>query len=69
MEQLSDCAKSHPVLVKRKELTPKQLSSIACPTCGVSKGRRCVLHSGAPRSQPHLERKFAAIDASQKKSG
>jgi hypothetical protein len=74
MEQLSCGVEEHPVLnvlivMKRNELTPKQLSSVACPTCGSSIGRRCVLNSGSLRSQPHLERKFAAIDASQKKSG
>jgi hypothetical protein len=53
--------------MKRKELTPEQLSSIPCPTCGVAAGARCVLHSGAPRSEPHVERKFAATEAIEKK--
>ena len=54
---------SHSVPMKKKELTPKQLSSVPCPTCGVSAGERCVLHSGALRSEPHVERKFAAAEA------
>jgi len=53
--------------MKKKELTPKQLSSVHCPTCGVAGGERCVLHSGAPRSEPHLDRKFAAAAAIERK--
>ena len=41
-------------------LTPKQLLSAPCPTCGVAAGRRCVLHSGASRSAPHADRKLEA---------
>ena len=55
--------------MKKKELTPKQLSSVPCPTCGVAAGERCVLHSGAPRSEPHVDRKFAAAEAAEKKRG
>jgi hypothetical protein len=57
----------HSVGMKKKELTPKQLSSVPCPTCGVAAGRRCVLHSGAPRSEPQIDRKFAATEAIEKK--
>ena len=49
--------------MKKKELTPKQQASVACPTCGVSAGERCVLHSGGLRSEPHVDRKLAAIEA------
>ena len=55
--------------VKKSELTPRQSSSVRCPTCGVPAGNHCVLHSGAPRSRPHVDRKFAAIDAIEKKTG
>jgi hypothetical protein len=54
---------SHSVKMKRKELTPDQVSSVPCPTCGVAVGEGCVLHSGAPRSEPHVDRKFAAAEA------
>jgi hypothetical protein len=57
---------SHSVRMKRKELTPKQQASVACPTCGVSAGERCVLHSGGLRSETHLERKLVAIEAIEK---
>jgi hypothetical protein len=51
--------------MKKKELTPEQLVSVPCPTCGVAVGERCVLHSGAPRSEPHVDRKLSAIEAIQ----
>jgi len=58
---------SHSALMKRKELTPKQLVSVPCPTCGAAAGKRCVLYSGALRSEPHVDRMFAAIEAIEKK--
>ena len=60
---------AHSLRMKKSELTPEQVSSVACPTCGVPAGERCVLHSGAPRSEAHVDRKFAAIDSIEKKSG
>ncbi|MHB8503158.1 MAG: zinc finger domain-containing protein [Candidatus Acidiferrales bacterium] len=54
--------------LKKSQLTPKQVSSVPCPTCGVAAGERCVLHSGAPRSESHVDRKFAAIEAAERKS-
>jgi hypothetical protein len=53
----------HSVRMTKKELTPKQLSAVPCPTCGVPAGKRCELHSGALRSEPHVDRKFAAAEA------
>jgi hypothetical protein len=53
--------------MKRKELTPEQVSSVPCPTCGVAVGEGCVLQSGALRSEPHIDRKFAATEAIEKK--
>lgn len=50
-----------------KDLTPEQLSSVPCPTCGVAIGEPCLLHSGAPRSEPHLERKLCAVEAVARK--
>ena len=49
--------------VKKRELSTKQWSAVPCRTCGVAAGRRCVLHSGALRSEPHVDRKFSAIEA------
>jgi len=49
--------------MKKRELTREQLISVPCPTCGVAAGERCLLHSGSPRSEPHVDRKFAATKA------
>jgi hypothetical protein len=69
IEQIRDLVLSHSVKMKKSELTPEQVSSVPCPTCGAAAGEGCVLHSGAPRSEPHVERKFAAIEATERKSG
>ena len=63
----SDLALEHSVSMKRKELRPKELFHVPCPTCGATAGGPCELHSGAPRSRPHVERKFAAIEATGRK--
>jgi hypothetical protein len=63
MEQFRPSLWTYYISMKIKELTPRQLSSVPCPTCGVPVGRRCLLLSGAPRSAPHLERRFCAADA------
>jgi len=49
--------------MKRKDLTASQISSVPCPTCGAAVGEHCELHSGARRVEPHVDRKFAAIQA------
>jgi hypothetical protein len=55
--------------MKKSELTPKRVSYVPCPTCGVANRKSCVLNSGAPRSRPHVDRRFAAIEAAERKSG
>jgi hypothetical protein len=54
--------------MKKKDLTPKQLSAVDCPTCGVSAGRRCILEAGGLRSTPHVSRKLAAAEAIEAKA-
>ena len=54
--------------MKKGELTAKQIGSVSCPTCGAAVGEGCELNSGAPRSEPHVDRKFAALEAIEKKS-
>src|SRR5258708_39610815 len=46
--------------MRMRELTLKQLTAVPCPTCEVAPGKRCLLHSGAPRSEPHVDRKLSA---------
>jgi hypothetical protein len=63
--QLYGLAPVHPVWVNAKALTPKQLSSVPCPTCWVAAGKRCHEHTGALRlrNNPHFDREVAAIEA------
>ena len=67
IEQIRARALLQSARVKKKELTRKQLSSVPCPTCGAAAGERCELHSGGPRSEAHVDRKFAAIQAIESK--
>jgi hypothetical protein len=50
-----------------RDVTPEQLTSVPCPTCGVPRGQRCLLHSGGLRTEPHLDRKLAAAEAIESK--
>lgn len=69
IEQFRGWALSYPAKVKKSDLTPEQVSSVPCPSCGAVAGEPCVLLSGAPRSEPHVERKYSAIEAAERKSG
>ena len=53
----------HSIQVRMSDLTAKQSFSVPCPTCGVGCGERCLLHSGSPRTEPHLDRKLSAFEA------
>jgi hypothetical protein len=50
-----------------RDLTVKQLNAVSCPTCGVAPGQRCILHSGALRSDSHVDRKLSAVEAIESK--
>jgi hypothetical protein len=50
-------------LVKTRELTLKQIFSVACPTCGAAPEEACELHTGALRTEPHRDRKLSAAEA------
>src|SRR5256885_1860701 len=52
--------------MKISELTPERISSVPCPTCGVAAQEHCVLQSGLPRHEPHIGRRFAAIESIKK---
>jgi hypothetical protein len=65
--QLYDHFQSNLIHMTMRELTQKQLSSVPCPTCGASVGERCILHSGGPRSAPHVDRKLSAAEALSRK--
>jgi hypothetical protein len=57
----------HASRMTRADITQKQLVSVPCPTCGVSAGARCLLHSGAKRAEPHVDRKLLATEAIEQK--
>ena len=45
------------------DMTPRHLLAVPCPTCGVAAGKRCLLHAGGLRNEPHIDRKLRAIEA------
>jgi hypothetical protein len=53
--------------MRMNELTAKQFSSVPCPTCGVAAGMRCLLYSGTPRTEAHIDRKLSAAEAIETK--
>ena len=69
IEHLRRSETSHYVLVKTKELTPEQILSVPCNTCGAAIGEVCELHTGAPRTEPHRDRKLSAAEAVETKPG
>jgi hypothetical protein len=48
--------------VNKKELSPKQMLALTCPTCGAAPGERCELSTGQPRDNPHVDRRLIAKD-------
>jgi hypothetical protein len=62
-EHFPGCGTLHYVGVKTKELTPKQILSVPCATCGAAIGEACELHTGALRTEPHRDRKLSAAEA------
>jgi hypothetical protein len=46
----------------KKELTPKRILALPCPTCGAAAGQKCELSTGQPRYTPHLDRRLVAKD-------
>jgi hypothetical protein len=68
IEHYSRLGTLHDVVVKTKELTPKQIVSVPCPTCGAATEEACELHTGALRTEPHRDRKLSAADAVETKS-
>jgi hypothetical protein len=67
IEHLSRWGPLHHIAVKTKELTPKQILSVPCPTCGAAVEEACGLHTGALRTEPHRGRKLSAAEAVEMK--
>jgi hypothetical protein len=57
----------HHVWMKKKDLTSQQANAVSCPTCGVDAGQLCILTTGANRTEPHLNRKLAAMETLERK--
>jgi len=53
--------------MRMNDMTPELFHSVACPTCKVGSGERCLLHSGGLRNEPHIDRKLAAIEVVETK--
>jgi hypothetical protein len=45
-----------------KELSPKQVLAVRCPTCGAAPGEKCELSTGQSRTNPHRDRRLVAKD-------
>ena len=48
--------------VNRRDLTPEQVLTVQCPTCGAAVGKRCEYGAGGFRSTPHRDRELDARD-------
>lgn len=63
IEHFRDARTLHYVVVKIKELTPEQILTVPCTTCGAAIGEACELHTGDLRTEPHRDRKLSAAEA------
>ena len=69
IDHLLDCGTVHCGAMKSKELTLKQILSVPCPTCGAAAAEACGLQTGAPRTEPHRDRKLSAAEAVETRPG
>ena len=67
--EIPECSKlnkflCHPpaILSAMKELTPKQVLAVRCPTCGAPPGVRCELGIGRHRTEPHRGRETVSME-------
>jgi hypothetical protein len=63
IEQLPRCPLWDSARMKMRDMSPELFNSVPCPTCHVGPGKRCLLHSGGLRVEPHVDRKLAAMEA------
>jgi hypothetical protein len=57
----------HSMSMRMKDVGPKLFLSVRCPTCKVGSGKRCLLLSGGLRTESHIDRKLAAMEAVEQK--
>lgn len=53
---------SYPSRTKKMEMDAKRWLAFACPSCGVAAVQPCLSHSGALRSESHIDRKLSAME-------
>ncbi len=58
---------SQRIPMRMNDMTPELFLSVRCPTCKVASGNRCLSYSGGPRTEAHIDRKLAAIEAVETK--
>ena len=46
----------------KKELSPKQILAVHCPTCGAAPGEKCKLTTGRHRAESHRDRRLIAAE-------
>jgi hypothetical protein len=51
------------LLSVKRELSPKEVLAVPCPTCGAAPKEKCELSTGQPRTEPHRDRRLIAADA------
>ena len=52
--------------MRMREMTPGLPPAVTCHTCGAAAGTRCLLHSGRPRNDLHINRKLCVFGAVEK---
>jgi hypothetical protein len=45
------------------KVTQKEALAVRCPTCGAKPGEKCELSTGLPRTDPHRDRRLAALES------
>jgi hypothetical protein len=55
--------------MKKKGPSSKAVFTVACPTCGVAAGKRCILTTGKPRIEAHVNRRLSALEMLERKAG
>jgi len=65
--QFRRSSSQYPFWMRMADMAPRLLLAVPCPTCGAASGRRCLLHSGRLRNEPHVDRKLCAIEAAEGK--
>src|SRR2546427_481588 len=53
--------------MRMNDMSPELFLSVRCPMCKVPSGKRCLLLSGGLRTESHIDRKLAAIEAVETK--